>query len=157
MLVLIHSAAFGGLNESKKISSSNIKCADTLVTMEVWTSSDLESLDSRKIILTTTDRAGDKAVLTFVTGSFGAECRSNSLNWSGYLIFQTACPAKPAPTESADRCDFSNNYGIINGSEVLLVPNKTNGKLASEIFESPAKKKPKMKSVKTQFNVYKGK
>lgn len=130
------------------------ECAGAKVSAEFVTNFDLSSLGAVQTRLTVVSEFGEKTILNFVSGSFGAECRSNALNWRGYVVFQTACPSQPSPKDKAERCDYDNNFGIIRGSESLLVPHEKNGKLAAELFNYPSKSREKMKPVSTHFNVH---
>lgn len=82
-----------------------------------------------------------RSVLTFDARSFGYECRKNLLNWGGYVVFQTACPARTGIHDPFEPCDFKNNFGIIFGSTVLAVPHAKNGAIAAEVFQAPKNKK----------------
>lgn len=130
------------------------KCSGSKVSAEFNITQDSEWLGAVQTKLTVITETGETTVLNFFTGSFGAECRSNSLGWGGYIVFQTACPARPSPKDKAAPCDFKNGFGIIKGAETLLVPQESNGKIAAQIFNYPSKNKEIPKPVKTQFNVH---
>jgi len=138
-----------------KLESVSLVCAGTNVTVDVFRSMDLDLFEARKVVIRTVTEWGDENVLTLVTGSFGVECRQNSLNWQGYIVFQTACPVKSWPRDPSPRCDFKNYFGIIKGSSVLIVPDEGNGKLAASIFNYPSNKKLPMEKVKTLFDLRK--
>lgn len=139
---------------AESIPPLRFNCVGSKVTAEFNFTQDSEWLGAVQTKLTVGTDFGETTVLNFFTGSFGAECRSNSLGWGEYVVFQTACPARPSPKDKAAPCDFKNSFGIIKGAETLLVPQESNGKIAAQIFNYPSKSKEQLKSVKTQFNVH---
>ncbi|MFZ6777734.1 hypothetical protein ACO0LD_12960 [Undibacterium sp. Ji83W] len=105
-----------------------------------------------KAYLTLKGHDGYTSILTFSVRSFGMECRSNILNWSGYVVWQAACPARWGHNEPFETCDKKNYFGIAKGSNVMLVPSANNGRLAAELFHYPYQKKaPDLAPVKFYF------
>ena len=139
---------------SAPIQPLNFECAGSRISAEFISNSSSELLGAIQTRLTVVSDRGEKTILNFFSGSFGVECRSNSLGWRGYVVFQTACPARPSTKDPAEPCDFDNYFGIINGSETLLVPHEKNGKLAAQLFDYPSKSQKKLKPVATQFNIH---
>jgi len=139
---------------SAAIQPLSFECAGSKVLAEFTSNLDLSSLGAVETRLTVISDRGEKTIVNFLSGSFGAECRSNPLNWRGYVVFQTACPARPSPKDKAEPCDYENNFGIIRGAETLLVPHEKNGKVAAELFNYPSKSRERMKPLPTHFKVH---
>jgi hypothetical protein len=92
------------------------------------------------IVADSNEGYGTRSILTFRVRSFGYECRRNLLNWGGFVVFQITCPPRHSARDPYDPCDSKNNFGVIFGSTVLVVPHAKNGRLAAEAFHYPYSK-----------------
>ncbi|MFZ6741826.1 hypothetical protein ACO0LC_01190 [Undibacterium sp. JH2W] len=127
-----------------------LDCSGTKASVEF----EEEQLSPRqyKAYLTIKGQDGYTSILTFSVRSFGMECRSNILNWRGFVVWQTACPLAWGPATPFEACDKKNYFGIAKGSHIMLVPSANNGRLAAELFHYPYQKKaPDLAPVKIYF------
>lgn len=154
-IVLIYSGAIAAPVISEQLVleiSRDLTCGPNKAHVEVYGGDPIDMFDAKRVIVKFIAYTGEESKLTFLTGSFGIHCPKHPLNFQGYFVFQTACPAKDFPRDAAPPCDDKNYFGVVSNAEVLIVPHWQNGKLASQLFNGTPKVRTLLSPVPMMFN-----